>query len=453
MSLVTKSIMFGTFVNTFNELYKLQYSMDHLSYLDCLSDYKNGLDELNVHNLSMPKVFSIFESAGNYNGILLRKGLLKTLFFRMMDGLTEYMEKGFQSRSDHGIVSDHTFKFAKGIQNYFTASYTVLSLSGFININRPTYTKGNSEIEPVLRKYKQARENAGVDRVDRYEGDGGGDRHLYGVIFKADLARGVQRYQPTSINGLVRIRLPENARMEIVTKTGANQWALAIISSIAGASLNEICVGLDCEWNRDSSELTRTLALSFPASICESPAVVINLSRMGVFEMEQFPVSLKSLLELPAIIPVGVQVGNDISRLAKLGVKMTTFRDDAEIAKQLQDEMTTGYSLAGLCAQYLQVGVDKHGQNGDYSLDPLPDELFEYAALDAYLSRILYECLAPRLAACAPPQEGSLCIGKSAMYKYRGRYCAEVEILFVGATNGEKRKWGTTTIGRAKTLE
>ena len=79
MNLATKGIMYANFVNSINELYKLQHTLDNLSYLDYLSDYKAGLSELDVES-SLPQVFAPFGTAGEHSGILLRTGLLKALF-------------------------------------------------------------------------------------------------------------------------------------------------------------------------------------------------------------------------------------------------------------------------------------------------------------------------------------------------------------------------------------
>ena len=48
---------------------------------------------------------------------------------------------------------------------------------------------------------------------------------------------------------------------------------------------------------------------------------------MGAISAETFLTRLKSLLELPTIVPVGVNVGVDIARISKFGVKFTRFKD------------------------------------------------------------------------------------------------------------------------------
>ena len=460
-NLICKGVMFGTYVNAFNEIYRLQHSMEHISYLDSLSSY-TGSAENYTEAPPVPKVFSAFSHAGEYNGVALSTGLLKALFFRIMDGMDEYLEKSFQARSDQGVSADHTFKFAKGINDFFLASYTGLSLMGFINLNRPTYTKSNSEIEPVINKYRAVRENAGVESLDRFESDGGSDRLVWEKVFKDNLSRGVVPFEPEAPPGLVRYELADGNITQITSISAANEWATAMITNISDSrSLTEIHIGLDCEWNRSSHDITRTLALSFPSEVCSASAVLFNLSEMGVRSWNDrfclFPEKLANLLQMEKVVPVGVNIGVDIKRLADLGLNLSRFIDVSEIAKQVQGDSVTGFGMKHLCARYLSVDVDKFGQDADYSVSPLPPPLVQYACLDAYLSRILETVLSQILkssVATAKKPSTVFQVGATAYYRHRRDKppAAEVEIVFVGAASGEKRKWGTLTIGRGKVL-
>lgn len=152
----------------------------------------------------MPRTFAPFFSSGEYSGIVLKKNLLKALFLRVMRGLAVFHEKKFQSRIDNGNTSDHTFKFANGIRNphgggkMFTASYTVPSLMGFINLNRPTFTKANGELRPLLQEFKQVRKNAGKS-LDYLETDGGADSQLWEDEYKIELEQGMFPFKKTKL--------------------------------------------------------------------------------------------------------------------------------------------------------------------------------------------------------------------------------------------------------------
>jgi hypothetical protein len=115
MHMATKGILYGTFVNIYNELYRLDHDIDHCSFLDGTADYQGGTGALGLQP-KKPEPFAAFRSPGEYNGILLRVGLVKHLFYRTMDSMEAYMQKSFQASVDNGESPDHTFKFANGLK-------------------------------------------------------------------------------------------------------------------------------------------------------------------------------------------------------------------------------------------------------------------------------------------------------------------------------------------------
>ena len=74
----------------------------------------------------------------------------------------QYLQASFQRTYDDGNAADHTHKFANVIRagnqkgRIFTASYTVTSLTGHINLSRLTMTKGMKEIDGIISDYKNA---------------------------------------------------------------------------------------------------------------------------------------------------------------------------------------------------------------------------------------------------------------------------------------------------------
>jgi hypothetical protein len=153
---------------------------------------------------------------------------------------------------------------------------------------------------------------------------------------------------------------------------------------------SSIFYGLDTENNRDSTrDITRVVIIAFPEEI-DSRVAVLHLSKMGVFEEDQFPQSLKQVLELKSMVPVAVNIGYDTSRLETLGVKFGSDpREIMDVAKTLQPSHPSGYGLQKLADCVLGLYVDKFGQNADYSWI-LSNELAHYCALDAHLHLLLY---------------------------------------------------------------
>jgi hypothetical protein len=118
-----------------------------------------------------------------------------------------YLQEFHQLLCDEGAQADHTFKFANMIMasvrsgKVFHASYDCLSLGGFCNFNRLTHTKSNDEIRPLLELYKEVRENAGVEKLKRFESDGGTDKALWPTVFP-ELLEEVRQYRPKQKDNL-----------------------------------------------------------------------------------------------------------------------------------------------------------------------------------------------------------------------------------------------------------
>ena len=74
-----------------------------------------------------------------------------------------YMQRSFQHSYNKGAAGDHTHKFSKLIKatrrsgNIFTVSYTTMSLLGKITTSHLTFTKANTEIEPIIKGIKEIR--------------------------------------------------------------------------------------------------------------------------------------------------------------------------------------------------------------------------------------------------------------------------------------------------------
>jgi hypothetical protein len=112
---ITKGIMYGTYVNGWNELFTLQHSMEHVSYLDATADYlRSSAPVFGATSVSEP--FAPFISAGHYSGLYITPRLLCGLFFPFMAILDSYLQKDFQLACDEGNSSDHTFHFASRIK-------------------------------------------------------------------------------------------------------------------------------------------------------------------------------------------------------------------------------------------------------------------------------------------------------------------------------------------------
>jgi hypothetical protein len=159
---------------------------------------------------------------------------------------------------------------------------------------------------------------------------------------------------------------------------GVNNWAAAVVGDLKNCHEPTIIFGLDTENNMHDGtrDITRTLQLSFPKEI-SGQAVVIHLSAMGAFNEASFPKVLKQLLELPRLVPVGVQLWYDTKRLADLGIRVKKFIDLSMLGKEHFRSFPGGYSLKALVERYLHLWVVKTNQDSDWKIHPLPKNLAE----------------------------------------------------------------------------
>ena len=185
---------------------------------------------------------------------------------------------------------------------------------------------------------------------------------------------------------------------------------------------------------------------------------VFHLTAIGATSPALFPSGLKDLLEHPKLVAVGVQIGGDLSRLKRLGVKVRRRIELRDLAKRHDSNQKDGTGLAALTRCYLEQNIDKSGQShtNDYSMIPLPTHLVEYAALDALLALLLVQKLLPLVSNTIPGQAviespKSLNVGTLAELHIGGQMVAEVMIEFVGtSTQGKSWKWGNLLIGKGK---
>lgn len=464
LSFATKGIFVGAFTDSYNEILRLQHSYQHVSFLDTLHDRKK--QSVQQAATTMPQTFHAFSSPGEFNGILLPKGLVRTLFFRMMRVMDPYMQKSFQTVVDEGASSDHTFKYGDSIYDFqrsgkiYTASWTMMTLNGKVALSRLVYTKGNDEIRSVCQEHKQVRLTAGVPKLKRFESDGGGDRALVVECFP-ELAEGTVPFRAKKVDGLPCARIADSDIVYLSTYGKVNDWAGAVLNTILKeyASDDEILVGLDTEWNTDETyDLTRTLQIAFDSKL-SSKVAVIHLSRINAFTSETFPNQLRILLEDSRIIATGVNVAGDVRRLNRLGVCVTRMCDLKQLGLQLDSNIVGGFGLKSLCARFLLLGVDKSNQaHENWAQIPLPASLLQYAALDAKLSLALAQTMLKKaqskLSQTVPANSCHAAVqpGATVNIVLHQKICACATVVFMGGIDGAQQMWGNLCIGKGKSL-
>jgi hypothetical protein len=288
-NLFTKRIMFGPFTQMVNELHSFRYDKTQLSYYDAVAEACNGLQEDAIHGIP-PPTFAPFISPGSFGGIRLTNTLMKVVFSSFMKVTEPYMQASFQMSIDEGLAMDHTHKFSNSIYvsgcsgRVFTASITGTGLGGEINWSRMTYTKSLSECQLLFQEYKEARLNAGVPLLKRFETDNvKSDRRFIEHHFP-ELKEGVVP-NDKGPDGCMKATILEEQYVFINTCAAANNWAGSIINSdLLVNSPKEVLVGLDAEWNKGDTGI-RLLQLSFPDHL----VAVFDLQQMEVYDEPRCP--------------------------------------------------------------------------------------------------------------------------------------------------------------------
>jgi hypothetical protein len=180
--LATRSVLFGTFVHTINELHAIDYSRQQVSYYDMLWRWKESILNLGVTQQEPLGLYSAYGKAGYHNGMRMSEGMLQKLFngVFMGDVNEEYMQGSFQRWYDETLAVDDTFKYANKIfvnicrENRvqpYNCSITIMNGQGKIAMSRLKYTKSHDEMRPLLEELREARANAGAPELKRLETD------------------------------------------------------------------------------------------------------------------------------------------------------------------------------------------------------------------------------------------------------------------------------------------
>lgn len=454
LPLSVKGILFGTYCSSINEMKMTEHWRTHCNYLDLLSD------TMKIQTSMVPKPFFSYKSIGYYNGIKFRPSLLRKLFLQIMGSWETYLQESFQMHPDESESSDHTFKFVKMIAaskragKVFLASYDSISLAGMCTFNRLVHTKSNDELLPLFQLHKQVRINAGADTLKRVEGDGGGDRSLWRLVFK-ELKSKVKPYVPASMDGLPLAGIDEERFVVMDSCTEVNTWARAMGDALVSCE-GDIHFGLDAENNIDETrEITRVITICLPESL-HNKVLVLDLTRMSCFDSTDFPQALKLLLQNPRMMPVAVNIAYDCKRLEDLGVTFRRRVELMDLGKELHLGRRDGYGLKSMCKRVLNLYVDKEHQRSDWREMKDNKDLQKYAALDCYLHLSLFQELTNSIALGRSrgdlPITRQYTLGQRVKLTHRKKTVALGTLQFVGGVGGEARSWGTLTVGRNKSL-
>lgn len=369
----------------------------------------------------------------------------------------EYHQASFQRNRSEGVATDHAHKYSKVVRAglrrgpVFEASYTNMSLLGPLDLARLCMSKSMGELDQLIGDYAESRRLCNDPRVKVHFSDHlPGDGAVWRKHFKDDLQNDIANI-PRSDTDLPRLDIDENNVEYLATVRDMDRVARAFLSKYSSNN-GKVVFGFDAEWNRGETGI-RIFVVSFP----NEEIKLFDLNAAGIFDESNFPPSVKSLLEKEHLIPTGVNVGGDCGRMRTFGVRMTRWYELIDMAKLIKPLMES-YGMKHLVPEFLAAAIDKHGQHGDYSVSPLPQNLQQYAAIDGAVSRVLYQVFRKQLSALEVEtvlqEPTSLVEHQTYDLVLGGEKVAKVKMIHCGkkSRKGEVIKWGTTTLIQGKAI-
>ena len=186
-----------------------------------------------------------------------------------------------------------------------------------------------------------------------------------------------------------------------------------VAERVAQHFVGEKVLGFDIEWKQWSHPLSIKQNVSLVQLACEDRIALFHIAIFSETTAAQImPPSLKTILESPEIIKVGVAIKGDFSRVSKhLGLEPQGIFELSRLNNLVQHHATDPskvskklVSLTNQVEQHLQLPLYKGGQliedpddtynvrSSDWSL-PLNNQQIHYAAADAYAGFRLYDAL------------------------------------------------------------
>ena len=326
VAMMPSSILFGTYAKVINILQRFKFAQTHASYLDAVDHWKN-VQPPAIVNCTVPKPFSSFEDQTGYCGIKFLPSLLVDGLRMFMDVHEKYIQAAFQVGVDEGCSSDDSHKLTGHIYAIvagkkvrpFTATYSVLGLCGKPNISRFKYTKSSDELNEILPAWAKVRANAGQHELLRLEGDNAAGDSVQQHSASPSLSKGVIPYNEHA--DLPRYEISSDDYKYITTREGLERVALSCLSYIENteADIGTVRLGLDTEFDINGLHV---IALDFAGD--SGPTILIHPYEWG----NEFEPNMKTILELPSIVAVGVNVAIDIHLLReRFGIKIKRCRD------------------------------------------------------------------------------------------------------------------------------
>jgi hypothetical protein len=210
------------------------------------------------------------------------------------------------------------------------------------------------------------------------------------------LAKNVNAIQLDEFADLPRLRLPSDVKVVTCSTEAEIRSACSTVLELLFDDQMTLQLGGDSEWEFSTEKAiggSRKTAL-FTIAL---PTVVYLLR---VCKVKTLPTSLRTLLMSRQIILVGRNISGDLTTLSKdfpeyyfdknCGAKLVEL---GALAKAKNAVVDANASLASITAVTLQQNLSKDVCSSEWTAPTLTEDQIEYAALDAWVSFLIWDVL------------------------------------------------------------
>ncbi|KAJ7088237.1 hypothetical protein C8R43DRAFT_1142287 [Mycena crocata] len=272
----------------------------------------------------------------------------------------------------------------------FGALWTCMT-SHYIRAQALTLTKAHEErLGPLMGIAASAKKYGYSDPTVVYSDDPVKDKSMLYAAFPS-LS---EKLTPiAAAHGLESLTLPLDASVIVLGTPSLVETTLSALTSSLDVDLTaNLCVSLDAEWN-----VSRHIGVSILQLAPHG-----NLKSVYIIPVHRFtklPPALLRILTSPRIFLVGSAIKGDFTRLKKQFPQLSDHVPNLIDLKQFAAKRgvikkNEGGSLEKLAEKVLHKYLPKDPENRKseaWETNPLPPNLQEYAALDVFTSRLLFE--------------------------------------------------------------
>jgi ribonuclease D len=336
--------------------------------------------------------FGTFSSKSGYNERIPSTNYIISLIKKKHDSLKQWYDNRVSMLSVEHLKIDHSHKVTGRIRfnsvKIFSGLFTAVNEFNQIRLQNFVFSKSLEEVSPSLISLSKVLQNRNESFIKSVATDNCcQDRRVVQECIPS-----LQRTDELSSN-LPYFELPSGTEIITVLTEQEIEQICPVISS--ASAVENVVLGIDAEWNVSEKRKVALFQISFKSFV-----YLIRFSKIKHLNSQVVDIILN-----PKIIKTGRNVGGDIRALFRdfcphlyLQFENLKLPGVVELGKlasisQVVDSGTA--SLDIICQSVLRKRLRKDDliRFSDWEATNLEEKQVKYAAIDAYVSKIIYERL------------------------------------------------------------